>query len=276
MSSHSKVLLGLAALSLVAACAQPETSETPEPVAFVAPPEPAPPALTPEELAMYGPVQDGDTLIPAVDPQYLTKEKIRQEVDYWTDEPPGTIIVDPYARTLYFILEGDRAMRYAVAVGDQGRGFSGEGIVPYAREWPRWTPTSNMLSENPELYGPHRNGMPGGPQNPLGARALYIHQDGEDTLYRIHGTPQQWSIGEATSAGCIRLFQQDIIDLHQRVEGNTRVVVLSAEESGKGTRSPDAPAEPLPLAGGSVMEAQEALAGLSEPDIGGGLELGAW
>ncbi|TNC67221.1 L,D-transpeptidase [Rubellimicrobium roseum] len=276
MSSHSAALLGLAGLSLVVACAPPEPGETPDPVAFVAPLEPAPPALTPDELAMDGPVQDGDTLIPAVDPQYLTREKIRQEVDYWTAERSGTTNVDPYARTLYFILEGDRAMRYAVAVGDDGRGCSGEGIVPYAREWPRWTPTSNMLAENPELYGPHRNGMPGGPENPLGARALYIHQDGEDTLYRIHGTPQQWSIGEATSAGCIRLFQQNIIDLHQRVEGNTRVVVLSAEESGQGTRSPNALIDPLPMAGGSVMESEEVLAGLSEPDIGGGLELGAW
>jgi lipoprotein-anchoring transpeptidase ErfK/SrfK len=276
MSSHSAALLGLAALSLVAACAQPEPAETLDPVALVAPPEPAPPALTPEELAMYGPVQDGDTLIPAVDPQYLTKEKIRQEVDYWTDEPPGTIVVDPFARYLYFILEGGRAMRYAVAVGDEGRGFSGEGVVPYAREWPRWTPTSNMLSENPELYGPHRNGMPGGPQNPLGARALYIHQDGKDTLYRIHGTPQQWSIGEATSAGCIRLFQQDIIDLHQRVKSNTRVVVLSAEDSGQGTRSPDLGGEPLPLSGGTVMESGASLASLDEAGAGGGAELEAW
>ncbi|WP_218014177.1 hypothetical protein [Rubellimicrobium roseum] len=100
MSSHSKVVLGLAALSLVAACAQPEPAETPDLVAFDVPPEPASRALTPEKRAMYGPVQHGDALIPAVNPQYLTKEKIRQEVDYWTNEPPGTIVVDPYARYL--------------------------------------------------------------------------------------------------------------------------------------------------------------------------------
>jgi len=106
---------------------------------------------------MYGPVQDGDTLIPAVDPQYLTREKIRQEVDYWTNEPPGNTVVDPYARYLYFVLEGSRARRYAVAVGDEGRGFSGEEIVPYVREWLRWTPKPNKLSENPELYVPQRH-----------------------------------------------------------------------------------------------------------------------
>nr|WP_218014178.1 L,D-transpeptidase [Rubellimicrobium roseum] len=133
-----------------------------------------------------------------------------------------------------------------------------------------------MLSENPELYGPHRNGMPGGPENPLGARALYIHQDGEDTLYRIHDTPQQWSIGEATSVGCMRLFQLDIIDLHQRLEGNTRVVVLSAEEGREGMRSPNALIDPLPEMGGSVTEAGASVASLGEPDTGGGPELGLW
>jgi len=117
--------------------------------------------------------------------------------------------------------------------------------------------------------------MPGGPENPLGARALYIHQDGEDTLYRIHGTPQQWSIGEATSAGCIRLFQQDIIDLHQRVKSNTCVVVLLAEESGQGTRSPDLTAEPPPLSGAPVGGVGASLASLGEPGAGVGTEAGA-
>lgn len=218
----------------LAACMSPEQPEEPA-VTFMPPPEPEVP---PEVREMYGEMQDGDLTIPAVPARYLTERNRRQIVDYWTDEAPGTIVVDPWERFLYYVLEDDRAIRYRVAVGEEGRGFSGEGNIPFSREWPRWTPTANMLEEDPEVYEPHRGDMEGGLENPLDARALYIFQNGQDTLYRIHGTNHPWSVGEATSAGCIRLFNQDILDLYERVDPGTQVVVLPREEAGKGTVPP--------------------------------------
>lgn len=225
-----KLLAGLMLAALVGACA---------PVPPPSSPEPKVETLPPEVLRMYAGLQDGDVWIEAVDPQYLSLDTIRQEVDYWTDERPGTIIVDPWDRTLYLVMQDNRAMRYTVGVGAAGRDFSGDATIPYGREWPRWTPTPNMLREEPETYEPHRNGMSGGAENPLGARALYLHRGGKDTLYRIHGTPYPWSIGDASSSGCIRMFQQDVIDLYARVEkGRTRVTVLREDQAGQGTVPP--------------------------------------
>ncbi|MGP3698750.1 L,D-transpeptidase [Rhodobacter sp. NSM] len=228
-------LPALAALTLVAACApEPPPSRSAMPT-----------GIAPQVAAMYGPVQDGERLIPAVPPQYLTDYKVRQEVDYWTAELPGTIVVDPYARYLYYVLPGQRAVRYAVAVGREGRGFSGDAVIPIKREWPRWIPTKSMIEEDPEQYGPWKDGMDGGLSNPLGARALYLHKNGKDTYYRIHGTNDVSSIGRATSAGCIRLWNQDILDLYARVQPGTRVVVLPANESGRGTVPSGASLPPL-------------------------------
>ncbi|MBP0483191.1 L,D-transpeptidase [Sagittula salina] len=218
----------LAGVALLAACATPPVDAVQKTAAPVAP---APAGTDP----LYGAVQDAGRTIAAIPEAALSERNRRQVVDYWTDEPPGTIIVDPYARFLYLVLENDRALRYGVAVGEQGRGFSGEGVIPFKREWPRWTPTQNMLRRDPELYGPVRNGMEGGLDNPLGARALYLFKGGRDRLYRIHGTNNPFSIGKAVSSGCIRLFNQDILDLHERVKDGARVVVLSESESGKGT-----------------------------------------
>ncbi|MWD26070.1 L,D-transpeptidase family protein [Aquicoccus sp. SCR17] len=227
-----KPMILLAFAGGLAACAPMDAAPTMPPPAAAAPNIPA------EARRDYGQIEDGGEIIPAVPDGALVARNRRQEVDYWTDEPAGTIVVDPYARFLYLVLEDDRALRYGVAVGEQGRGFSGEGVIPFKREWPRWTPTPNMLRRDPELYGPVRNGMEGGIDNPLGARALYLFKDGRDTLYRIHGTNTPFSIGKAVSSGCIRLFNQDIIDLHERVRPGTRVVVLSRAETGKGTRPP--------------------------------------
>jgi lipoprotein-anchoring transpeptidase ErfK/SrfK len=227
-------------LLALAACAAPQPPDQPA-AAFL---PPAAPEVAPDVLAMYGAMADGGLTIPAVPTRYLTERNRRQIVDYWTDEAPGTIVVDPWDRFLYFVLGNDRAIRYGIAVGEDGRGFSGEGTIPFTREWPRWTPTPNMLEEDPDLYEPHRGGMEGGLDNPLGARALYLFQSGQDTLYRIHGTNHPWSIGEATSAGCIRLFNQDILDLHERVVAGTRVVVLSEDEAGEAARPSKAMAGP--------------------------------
>ncbi|MBL9059122.1 MAG: L,D-transpeptidase [Mangrovicoccus sp.] len=208
-------------------------------LAACATPPPGPDAhLSPAVRQMYGPVQDGEFLIPAVPPQYLNDNTIRQDVAYWSDEDPGTIIVDPWTKHLYFIQPDNRAIRYGIAVGQEGRAFSGNAHIPYQRDWPNWQPTANMIRTMPETYGPVRNGMPGGLENPLGARALYLYRGGRDTKYRIHGTPFPQSVGNATSAGCIRLFQQDILDLAARVEPGTRVVVLREDEAGQGTVPP--------------------------------------
>jgi hypothetical protein len=132
---------------------------------------------------------------------------------------------------LYYIEEGGRAIRYGIAVGREGYGFSGNAYVGHKREWPSWTPTKNMIRREPDIYGPLSGGMEGGLSNPLGARALYLYRGGRDTYYRIHGTNNASTIGRATSAGCIRLFNQDILDLFERVPSGTPVHVRSAEES---------------------------------------------
>lgn len=152
----------------------------------------------------------------------------KQIVRYTTKESPGTVIVDPANRFLYLVLEGGKALRYGVGVGREGMAWSGTADVALKREWPRWTPTRNMIAREPEKYTKWSGGMDGGPDNPLGARALYLFQGGKDTLYRIHGTNEPWSIGTAMSSGCIRMMNDDVIDLYRRVPVGAKVVVLPA------------------------------------------------
>ena len=190
--------------------------------------------LSPEVLQMYGPVDDGEIIIPAVPPRALSERNVRQVVDYYSEEEPGTIIVDPGARFLYYVLGDMQAIRYGVAVGEAGLSYAGPAVIPVKKEWPSWTPTQNMIRRDPEQYGPWADGMQGGLQNPLGARALYLYRNGRDTYYRIHGTNDVYSIGQATSAGCIRLYNQDILDLYGRTEPGTRVVVLTPAQAGQG------------------------------------------
>lgn len=192
-----------------------------------------PPALSPEPVVVpgYEEIQDGEILIQAVNPRYLTANTMRAEVDYAGPENPGSIVVDTHARRLYYVLEGGRAMRYAIAVGREGLAFRGSGRIGRKQEWPSWTPTANMLRTQPETYGDYAAGLPGGLENPLGARALYLYRGGRDSYFRIHGTIDNASIGRATSAGCIRLFNQDAIDLYERTDIGTRVKVRSLEES---------------------------------------------
>jgi lipoprotein-anchoring transpeptidase ErfK/SrfK len=191
--------------------------------------------------AMYAAVDDGEFVVPAIPDRLLTPENVRREVDFWTDEPPGSIVVDPYSYHLYYVLGDDRAIRYRVGVGAAGRTFVGRASVGFKREWPYWTPTANMIRVEPELYGPWAGGMAPGLENPLGARALYLYRGGRDTMYRIHGTNAPSSIGDSVSAGCIRMFQQDAMDLYARVEAGARVRVLGPSETGMGT-TPGRPA----------------------------------
>lgn len=189
------------------------------------------PRLSPQLVSMYGAVDDAEVQIPAVPAQYLSERNVRQIVDFPSDKAPGTIVVDPFARFLYLVQDGGTAMRYGIAVGEAGRAFAGNATVAYQRDWPNWTPTQNMIRREPEVYGKFAGGVEGGVENPLGARALYLYRNGRDTMYRIHGTPQPWTIGHAASSGCIRLYNQDIIDLAERVDNGTRVVVLSEAQS---------------------------------------------
>ncbi|WP_235818344.1 L,D-transpeptidase [Brucella grignonensis] len=175
---------------------------------------------------MYAARKDGGHTISAVDATRMKLEHVRQVVHYRTDEAPGTIVVDQTARYLYFVLPDDKAIRYAVGVGPVARAFpGGEAEVAWKAKWPRWTPTQNMIKRNPKQYARNAGGVAGGPHNPMGARALYMHQNGVDTYYRIHGTNDPSSIGKSVSAGCIRLLNQDIIDLHARVKPGAKIVV---------------------------------------------------
>ena len=190
--------------------------------------------------------------IAAVKTAYLNERTMRTTVPYNGPESAGTIVVDPYARVLYYVQAGGMAERYGVAVGAAGKNFAGTGTIARKAAWPSWTPTPNMVRTQPELYGPLKGGMKGGPDNPLGSRALYLYEGGRDTYYRIHGTMDPSSIGKATSAGCIRLFNQDIIDLFDRVPTGTRVKVRTAAESraleGPLVETPDGYLEPAAAA----------------------------
>ena len=187
------------------------------------------PRFSPDILRQYAALSDEPFPVLAIGPNDLKAAYVRRVVDYATQEQPGTLIVDPYRRYLYLIMEGGKAMRYGVGVGKAGMEFTGSAVVGRKAMWPRWTPTPDMLRREPERNGRWAGGMAGGEGNPLGARALYLFKDGRDTLYRIHGTVEPWSIGEAVSSGCIRMLNQDVIDLHRRVPVGTRVVVLGAQ-----------------------------------------------
>ncbi|WP_233192733.1 L,D-transpeptidase [Acidimangrovimonas sediminis] len=241
-------LLALALAGALGACAPQVTRSdmTPDgrPIA------PSQAMLSTRTLSMYGATEDDGHDVPAIDPAYLSDEKARHIVDYWTKEPPGTIIVDPWARKLYYVMKDNKAMQYTVAVGRAGKAFHGTAHIPYQRDWPSWKPTQSMIEDDPKLYGPYKDGLGGGLDNPLGARALYLHKGNRDTFYRIHGTMEPWSIGEATSAGCIRLFNQDVINLAKKVRSGTRVVVLTQAQSGEGTVPPG---HPLPSQHGAMQ-----------------------
>jgi lipoprotein-anchoring transpeptidase ErfK/SrfK len=146
----------------------------------------------------------------------------RHIVDYPRREAPGTILVDTDARYLYYVLAGDKAIRYGVAVGEEAMAFSGVAQVGRMTEWPDWIPTPEIQAR----LGPYPARVPGGPANPLGARALYLFAGNKDTLYRIHGTNQPEYIGQAISSGCIRMTNEDVIDLFDRVKQGATVVVL--------------------------------------------------
>ena len=181
--------------------------------------------------AGYGPLEDGEYVLPHVDQQYTAGLNKHTQVSYPGTEPAGDIVIDPHAKFLFFVMGDGTAMRYPIAVGRQGLGFTGQAVIKRKEEWPGWIPTANMIRSEPEVYAKYADGIPGGLRSPLGARALYLYRGNRDTYFRIHGTNDLPSIGHNSSAGCIRLFNQDIIDLYNRVDLGSTVRVRTLDES---------------------------------------------
>lgn len=169
-----------------------------------------------------------------VNQDFLNPEFRRQLVPFRHAEQPGTLVVDAKNYFLYLLREGGQAIRYGVGVGREGFGWSGNAIVGRVAEWPDWVPPKEMRLRQPEL--PER--MLGGPENPLGARALYLYEGNKDTLYRIHGTAEPWTIGTNVSSGCIRLLNEEIADLYLRTPVGTKVVVVGNRQN--------IPVQPMP------------------------------
>jgi lipoprotein-anchoring transpeptidase ErfK/SrfK len=163
----------------------------------------------------------------ALSPDKVKPELRRREVAYETKQPAGTVVVNTPERRLYYVLGNGRAMRYGIGVGREGLALAGNATVGRKAEWPSWTPTANMISRDPRNKQ-YAGGVPGGLTNPLGARALYLHRGGRDTMFRIHGTNQPQSIGLAVSSGCVRMLNHDIVDLYERVAVGSKVVVIQA------------------------------------------------
>lgn len=178
-------------------------------------------------VALYDKVDDAGHWLPPIPTEDVASKYLRAEVDYPSSEQPGTIVVDTATRHLYLILGHDRAMRYGVGIGRLGYAWKGRGVIQYKREWPRWTPSDNYVSEKTDMkmFSASYGGLVGGIKNPLGARALYIYADGKDTLFRVHGTPDWKSVGKQASSGCIRMFNQDVIDLYGRVKDGATIIV---------------------------------------------------
>ncbi|MEZ5840911.1 MAG: L,D-transpeptidase [Hyphomicrobiales bacterium] len=139
-------------------------------------------------------------------------------------EKPGTILISTSSRYLYYVLPGKRAIRYGIGVGREGFAWAGRATVGGKQEWPKWFPPKEMVARDPRA-AKYADGMEGGPQNPLGARALYLFDGKKDTLYRIHGTNEPRSIGKAVSSGCIRMLNEDVADLYERADIGTEVIV---------------------------------------------------
>jgi lipoprotein-anchoring transpeptidase ErfK/SrfK len=186
---------------------------------------------------VYAAMDDGGFQLPAIPWRKIDSRYLRRRVPDPTGMPAGTIVVDTAAHLLY-LTEGDgAALRYGVGLGREGFEWAGSGEVGRKQEWPRWHPPEEMIAREPELekykttYDRKNDlwlgGMEPGLNNPLGSRAMYVFQNGEDTLYRIHGSPEWNSIGKSVSSGCVRMINQDVIDLYARVSVGTPIVVTS-------------------------------------------------
>jgi lipoprotein-anchoring transpeptidase ErfK/SrfK len=222
----------IAALAILAGCVDPTLS----------PSTSNQPALPKPDENVYVASMDAGISIPALPVAEIPESHRRQVVAYETDQPPGTIVINPKSRLLYYVVGKNKAIRYGISVGRAGFEWSGEAIVSEKKPWPTWTPPKEMIERDPKL-AQWEKGQPGGPTNPLGARAIYLTSGGRDYGYRIHGTPDWKSIGRNASSGCIRMINQDVIDLYSRLNGGEKVVVLTASgELPKGLYIPTPPA----------------------------------
>lgn len=205
--------LGATVTLPLAACVEP-----------IVPMRPPPPEFEP---LSYEARRDGAHTIPAVPIEQVPEWLHRQVVSFVTDEAPGTIVIQLDNALLHLVLPDGYALRYGLGVGREGLGWRGEAEVYRTAHWPSWTPTPNMIRRDPSLER-WADGQPGGPRNPLGARALYLRtlRTGNDDGIRIHGTPEWRSIGRRASSGCFRMINHDVIDLFGRVGRGTRVVVV--------------------------------------------------
>ncbi|MCP4382779.1 MAG: L,D-transpeptidase [Hyphomicrobiales bacterium] len=232
---------------ILAGCASVPTSGSGEPV-------------DPLTVAAYAPPQNEPFRVPAVRVSKVDSQYLRQTVPTppTISEPAGTIVVDPYGKFLYLVQDSGQSLRYGIGVGRQGFSWAGKATIQEKQAWPKWFPPQEM-QERDRFAARFPDGMRGGPRNPLGSRALYLYEGKcngkntrteacKDTLYRLHGTYEQDSIGQAVSSGCIRLFQQDIIDLYERVPLGTRVVVLPGPGVPEGLSDPTTPAAPVTAA----------------------------
>jgi lipoprotein-anchoring transpeptidase ErfK/SrfK len=177
-----------------------------------------------------------DFPIEKVNLRIIAKRFRRQILDFEGPEALGTIIVEPENRFLYYVIEQGQAIRYGVGVGRAGFAWSGNAIVGMKRRWPRWVPPRSMVDRDSNARR-WINGQPGGPDNPLGARALYLFSNGADTLYRIHGTNEPATIGKAVSSGCIRMLNEDVAHLFELVEVGTPVIVRPSHDGGQQNES---------------------------------------
>ena len=175
-----------------------------------------------DDAAWYtGTMPDKPFDVPIVDKSRLDPKYRRQIVRYTGPEKPGTIVVDIDNRQIALVQEDGTAVQYGVGVGKAGFSWKGEARIARKGVWPDWSPTTTMVSLNPDLPRTRKGGL----DNPLGARALYLYQGNRDTLFRIHGTNGPWSIGEQLSSGCVRMLNEDIVDLYERVPVGTQVLV---------------------------------------------------
>ena len=201
-----------------------------------------PPRIEPDPgfgsyASMYAAKEDGGYSIPAIPYEKIDKRYYRQIVPDPSGERPGTVVIDTASHFLYVVRPRGEAIRYGVGLGRAGFEWAGAGVIEWKQPWPRWHPPVEMIERQPDLekyrteYDPKtgewKGGMGPGINNPLGARALYIYQNGKDTLYRLHGSPEWWSIGKSVSSGCVRLINQDVIDLYDRVDEKSPIVVTS-------------------------------------------------
>lgn len=183
--------------------------------------------VDPTYKAMYGALDSEPYPLPPVDLRQINPVYWRQLVPDTTGEGPNVVVVDSANKFLYWTQPDGSAVRYGIGVGREGFGWDGVAEIERKAEWPVWTPPSEMIERQPEL-AEYAGGMPPGIGNPLGARALYLYQGRSDTGYRLHGTAEANSIGHNVSSGCIRLLNQDVVDLYARVPVGTRVIVRPA------------------------------------------------